>query len=253
MNTTYLGLELRRILRDRASLFFIVALPAFLYVVFGATQDGSQASVGNGNVALYIMLSMAAYGAVTATVGIGGTAAVERLQGWGRQLGLTPLPDLGFVVVKAALAVLVSLLPVALISVVGALTGASGTASAWALSLLAIAVGSVVFALFGLCAGLAFRSEAAVSAASGMVVILAFLGNVFVPLSGTLLTIAKFTPLYGYATLARYPVTEGRLISNDGSDLGTDPLWVPLLNLGVWCGVLGVVAVLLVRRGRARP
>ncbi|HEY1133451.1 MAG TPA: ABC transporter permease [Nocardioides sp.] len=252
MNTTYLGLEIRRFARDRANLFFVVVLPAFLYVIFGATQAASDLPLGNGNVGLYIMVSMAAYGAVTATVGVGGMAAVERLQGWGRQLGLTPLPDIGFVAVKAALAVLVSLLPVALIAVVGALSGASGTAAAWMLSLLAVAAGSVVFALFGLCAGLAFRSEGAVSAAGGIVVILAFLGNVFVPLSGTLLEIAKFTPLYGYAALARYPVTEGRLIANDGTDLGTEPLWVPLLNLGVWCTVLGVVAVLLVRRGRAR-
>lgn len=252
MNTTYLGLEVRRFVRDRAGLFFVVALPAFLYLVFGATQSDAASSLGNGNVALYVMLSMAAYGAVTATVSVGGAAAIERMQGWGRQLGLTPLPDLGFVAVKAALAVLVALLPVALIAVVGAATGASGTVAAWALGLSAVAAGSVVFALFGLCAGLAFRSEAAVSAASGMVVVLAFLGNVFVPLSGALLTFAKLTPLYGYAALARYPVTEGRLISNDGSDIGSDPLWVPLLNLGVWCAVLGVAAVLLVRRGRGR-
>lgn len=253
MNLTYLGLELRRVARDRANLFFVAVLPAFLYVIFGTTQEFTDARIGNGDVGLYILVSMAAYGAVTATVGIGGTAAVERMQGWGRQLGLTPLPDRTFVTVKAALAVLVALLPVALIATVGALTGASGTARAWVLSLLAVAAGSIVFALFGLCAGLAFRTEAAVSAASGMVVILAFLGNIFVPLSGTMLAIAKFTPLYGYVALARYPVTEGRLISNDGRDLGTEALWVPLLNLGAWALLLAVVATLLVRRGRGRP
>ncbi|MDT9593083.1 ABC transporter permease [Nocardioides zeae] len=252
MNATYLGLELRRFARDRANLFFVVVLPAFLFVIFGATQEYTDARIGNGNVGLYILVSMAAYGAVTATVGVGGMAAVERLQGWGRQLGLTPLPDRTFVTVKAALAVLVALLPVTLIAVVGLVTGAEGTVTAWALSMLAVAVGSTVFALFGLCAALAFRTEAAVSAASGMVVILAFLGNIFVPLSGVLLTIAKFTPLYGYVALARYPVTEGRLISNDGRDLGTEALWVPLLNIGVWALLLGVVATLLVRRGRSR-
>ena len=41
--------------------------------------------------------------------------------------------------------------------------------------------------------------------------ILAFLGNIFFPLSGVMLTIAKFTPLYGYVALARYPLTEGHL------------------------------------------
>ncbi|MFW6774370.1 ABC transporter permease [Nocardioides sp. CPCC 205120] len=252
MNTTYLGLELRRFARDRANLFFVAVLPTFLFVVFGSAQDYAQASVGNGNVALYMLVSMAAYGAVTATVGVGGMAAVERMQGWGRQLALTPLPDGSFVAVKATLAVLVGTLPVALIALVGWLGGAEGPVGAWALSLLAVAAGSTVFALFGLCAALAFRTDAAVSAASGMVVILAFLGNLFVPLSGVMLEIAKFTPLYGYVSLARYPVTEGRLISNDGRDLGTEALWVPLVNLGAWALVLGVVATLLVRRGRGR-
>ena len=72
-------------------------------------------------------------------------------------------------------------------------------------------VGSAVFAVYGLLVGTAFRSEAAVGAASGTMVIFAFLGNLFIPLSGVLLTIAKFTPLYGYAALARYPLTEGYL------------------------------------------
>ncbi len=252
MNATYLGLELRRLSRDKANLFFIAILPAFFYLIFGAAQDYGSESAGNGNVAFFILVSMAAYGAVTATVGIGGMAAVERMQGWGRQLGLTPLRDRGFVAVKATLAVLVALLPIALIAALGVATGAEATARAWTLSLTAVIVGAGVFALFGLCAGLAFRTEAAVGAASGIVVILAFLGNLFFPLSGTLLTIAKFTPLYGYISLARYPVTEGRLISPDGADLGSDPLWLPFANLGAWALILAVVAVLLVRRGRGR-
>ena len=61
-----------------------------------------------------------------------------------------------------------------------------------------------------------FRSEAAISGASGSVVVLSFLGNIFFPLSGTLLAIAKWTPLYGYVSLARYPVTEGSIVSGRG-------------------------------------
>ena len=77
MNTTFAGLELRRVLRDYVSMFFIAVLPAFFYLIFGAAQDFSDESAGNGNVAMYIMISMAAYGAVTATAGIGGMAAVS--------------------------------------------------------------------------------------------------------------------------------------------------------------------------------
>ena len=40
---------------------------------------------------------------------------------------------------------------------------------------------------------------------------MSFLGNVFTPMYGLILDIGRFTPLYGYAALARYPITEGDL------------------------------------------
>lgn len=252
MNTTFLGLELKRQLRDYVTMFFTAVLPAFFYLIFGAAQAWSTETAGNGNVAMYIMISMAAYGAVTATAGIGGMAALERMQGWSRQLGLTPLRDGQFVLIKVALALLIALLPIALIYALGYLTGARGTTTAWILSAVIVMAGAGVFALWGLVFGLAFRSEAAVSAASGTLVILAFLGNLFFPLSGTLLTIAKFTPLFGYAALARYPLTEGYTLDGTEGGLVHIPLWVPLTNVVVWTAILTLIAVLLVRRGRSR-
>ena len=252
MNATFTGLELRRVFRDYVTMFFIAILPAFFYLIFGAAQTFGSDDVGNGNVTMYIMISMAAYGAVTATAGIGGMAAVERMQGWGRQLGLTPLRDSGFVLMKATVAVVVAAIPITLIYLLGSLTGAKGSGSAWALSALVVLVGAAVFALYGLVFGLAFRSEAGVSAASGSLVILAFLGNIFFPLSGTLLTIAKFTPLYGYVSLARYPVTEGYLINTSDGTTTQEALWVSVLNVSVWAVIFSLLAIWLVRRGRAR-
>jgi ABC-2 type transport system permease protein len=247
MNTTFVGLELRRVFRDYVTMFFIAVLPGFFYMIFGAAQDFAGERAGNGNVTMYIMISMAAYGAVTATTGIGGMAAVERMQGWGRQLGLTPLRDATYVAMKAMVAFAVAAIPVALIYVLGVVTGAEGTAAAWALSAVLVLVGAAVFAVYGLAVGLAFRTEAAVSAASGLLVIMAFLGNIFIPLSGTLLTVAKFTPLYGYVALARYPLTEGF-----GVDGVQEPLWQAVANVVVWAGIFGAVATALVRRGRER-
>lgn len=247
MNATFAGLELRRVLRDYVSMFFIALLPGFFYLIFGVAQEFSDDPAGNGNVAMYIMISMAAYGAVTATTGIGGMAAVERMQGWGRQLGLTPLADSSYVAMKAGVALVVAMIPVAVIYALGVLTSAEGSAAAWALSALLVLIGAGVFAVYGLAVGLAFRSEAAVSAASGLLVIMAFLGNIFIPLTGTMLAIAKFTPLYGYVALARYPVTEGYQI--DGSH---EPLWIATTNVAVWAAIFTLVAIALVRRGRER-
>lgn len=247
MNATFTLLELRRVVRDFVSMFFIVALPGFFFLIFGAATDFSAERVGNGNVAMYVMISMAAYGAVTATTGVGGMAAVERMQGWGRQLGLTPLRDSGYVAMKALVAIVIAALPVALVYALGVATTAEGSGAAWVLSALLVMLGAGVFAIYGLAVGLAFRSEAAVSAASGLLVIMAFLGNIFIPLSGTLLTIAKLTPLYGYVALARYPLTEGYLV--DGS---REPLWVAAANVAAWAAIFGLVAIALVRRGRER-
>lgn len=251
-HATLLRLELRRIRRDPVTLFFTIGLPGFLFLIFGTSEAYAGRSVGNGNVAMAIMIAMAAYGAVTATVGIGGTSAVERSQGWGRQLGLTPLRDSSYVMVKVALASIIATAPIALIYALGTVTGAEGDASAWALSAVVLVLGSLVFALYGLSFGLLFRSEAAISGASGSVVVLSFLGNIFFPLSGTLLAIAKWTPLYGYVSLARYPLTEGWIVAGDGR-LEREPLWIPVVNVIAWTLVLGVAATLLVRRGRERP
>nr|WP_144857998.1 ABC transporter permease [Marihabitans asiaticum] len=252
MSPTFTRTELTRVVRDPVGLFFTAVLPAFFYVIFGATQDYKDAAAGNGNVAMWIMISMAAYGAVTATTAVGGLAAVEKMQGWGRQLGLTPMRDATFVASKATVALLIAAIPIALIYAIGVLTGASGTTTAWLLSAIVVLAGAVVFALFGLAIGLAFRSESAVGAASGMLVVFAFLGNVFVPLSGTMLDIARFTPLYGYVSLARRPLTEGYVLTQDGSAPQLEPLWISVTNLGVWAAVFALLAVLLVRRGRGR-
>ncbi len=120
--------------RDPVTLFFTIGLPGFLFLIFGTSEAYAGESVGNGNVGMAIMIAMAAYGAVTATVGIGGIAAVERSQGWGRQLGLTPLRDSSYVMVKVALASIIALAPIALIYALGTVTGAEGDGRAWVLS-----------------------------------------------------------------------------------------------------------------------
>ncbi len=252
MNPTYLALELKRYFRDYLGVFFTAVLPAFLYVIFGAAQSWSKEPAGNGNVAMYVMISMAAYGAVTATTSIGGSAAVERMQGWGRQLGLTPMRDRTFVGTKAVVAMTIALIPVAMIYVIGYFTGARGLGTAWISAAAILLAGAGIFSVYGLIFGLAFRSESAVGAASGSLVVLAFLGNIFFPLSGGLLTVAKFTPLYGYVSLARRPLTEGHILDGTTGSLIYEPLWQPVVNLVVWTAIFAALAIGAVRVGRRR-
>jgi ABC-2 type transport system permease protein len=240
----YARLDLRRQLRDRFGMFFVVGLPTFMYLVFGL---GSDDRVGSGNVAMYVMVSMAAYGAVTATTSVAGSAATEQTMGWGRQLGLTPMRPLAFVAAKAAVAMAVAAEPVALIFGIGAVTGARGDWTDWLLTAVLVWLGSALFAIYGLAICLVFRGPNAPGIASGMIVVMAFLGNVFTPMDGLMLDVGRFTPLYGYAALARFPLTEGWLPLG-----GQDPLWLPVANVLAWTVIFSLLAMWGVRRSRAR-
>ena len=144
-----------------------------------------------------------------------------------------------------------SCIPIALIYAIGIGTGAKGDTWVWFATAGITLFAACLFALYGLIFGMAFKSESAVGAASGSLVVFAFLGNIFIPLSGVMLTIAKFTPLYGIVSLARYPLTEGYAVDMDGK-LSHEALWVPLVNVGVWTLILALLTVYLVRRGRDR-
>ena len=250
MSLGYAAHDLRRTVRMVPTSFFAVVLPPVLYLMFTALQDFADLPVGHGNAGGYNMISMAVYGAVTATTSIAGSAAVEQARGWGRQIGLTPAPRHGYVLAKVAVALSVAVLPVLAVYAVGALTGAELGGWRWPATGAIVVAGSSVFALYGLAAGLLFRSESAVSAASGLLVVLSFFGNLFVPLTGVMLDIARFTPLYGLVQLSRYPLTEGRVMSGDV--LINEGLWIPVANVAAWLTLLAILATWLVRRSRGR-
>jgi ABC-2 type transporter len=86
--------------------------------------------------------------------------------------------------------------------------------------------------------------------ASGTVVFLAFLGNMFMPLTGAMLDIARFTPMYGYVSLVRYPQVEGEIQQTD--PLQTDSIWLLIANYLAWLLVFSGLAVLGQRRSRKR-
>ncbi|MBB6628209.1 ABC transporter permease [Nocardioides sp. KIGAM211] len=241
----YARLDLKRQIRDRMGMFFIVALPAFLFFVFGMGDDEAY---GSANVAMYVMVSMAAYGAVTATTTVAGAAATEQTMGWGRQLALTPFSPWAFVAVKTAVAMLVAAVPIALIYAIGAATGSSGNAVDWLASAGTVWLGSALFAVYGLAVCLHFKGENAAGIASGLIVIMSFLGNVFTPMDGLILAIGRFTPLYGYAGLARYPISEGYL----PNDAGHDSVWLLLANVCAWTLIFAGLAVWGLRRRRER-
>lgn len=249
--------DLIRQLRMVESVFFIAVLPTALFVMFTSMsssggQSPADAPAGEGNVVAYLMVSIALYGAVTATTSIAGSASVERQLGWGRQLSLTALTGGQYMLGKTLVALGIAVLPVVLVFGAGVAMGAEfSDLWRWAASAGLVLLGAMPFALFGLAAALVFRSEAAVSAASGMLVVFSFLGNLFIPLSGTLLEIARFTPLYGSGVLARWPLLEGSLATMEG-EMQSDSLGTVLLCVGAWTALFALVCLIAARRRTSR-
>lgn len=250
----FVGWEFWRNFRMADSTFFVIVLPAAMYLMFGVAMDQGEMSAGNGNVSAYVMTSMAVYGAVISTTAMAGSAAVERTMGWGRQLNMTGLTEANYIVGKVLMALLMAIAPILVVYLVGVFTGAEmDSAGHWLTSALLCLAVAVPFSLYGLAMALLFRSETAVSAASGLLVLFAFFGNLFIPLGGVLLDIAKFTPLYGPAMLARWPQTEGMLVPVDANTpVDYEAMWVLLTNIGAWTAIFALLCLLGLRRRTAR-
>lgn len=225
---TYLRLDIRRVLRNRRAMIFTIIMPAALYLVFGATQNHSD-SVGSGNVAFYVLVGMAVYGAILATATNAAAVAIEQQHGWTRTLMMTPMRPAGYVATKVAVALAIGALPILILCIAGVATGAHASLAVWFGCLLLGWAGSSMFAAFGLAIGSLMRSDGAMQVMGGAMALLAFAGNVFVPLKGALLTFAEFTPMFGVVSLARYPLDHG--VTVYGAPVS---LWVIIANVVVW-------------------
>lgn len=250
MKSALLRLEFRRLQRDPVTILIVVVLPVVFFL--GFTLAVPVASMPGANSELLragLMVGMAAYGAATAATSIAGQAAVDRIQGWGRQLALTPLRDRDYVLVKALVAVGAGVAPTLAVFTTGAVTGIALSPLAWVLSGLLVVAGAAIWALYGLAVGLAGRSQSATAAASAGLVVLAFAGDVFLPLSGVLQQIGRLSPMYGHVQLARWPVDGGAPVV---AGQMADPWWMILANIIVWAALFTVVAVREVKRSRER-
>ena len=241
-NLPNLLLEIRRVLRNRRTLFFILVMPAVFFLLFGLPNQGQ--SLDNGApVTGYIMISLAVYGAMVATTSGGGMVAVERAQGWSRQLRLTPLRPAAYVATKVLTAMTLGLLAVLVEFVVGALCGVSMPAHVWLLAGLAAWLGSLVFAAFGLFVGYLAPAENVMQFLGPILAILAMFGGLFVPLEvlpEVMQQIARFTPVYGVGELARSPLT------------GTGATAGAVANVVLWTVAFGFGAARLFRRDTQR-
>ena len=210
LNPTLLGIELRRMLRNRRTIVFALVLPAALFFVFGSGNQGDE-RVGEGNVSAYVMVSMALYGGALIAASTGSGVALERAQGWSRQLRLTPLSPSVYIIVKAFVALVMGGLAVAVVNVIGAVQGKPQMPLAtWLECAVLTLVCTMTFAALGVFVGYVVPGENAMQILGPGLALLSFLGGLFIPLSQyspLIRDIAYWTPMYGVAEVARAPLT----------------------------------------------
>ncbi len=209
-NLTLLKLESRRLLRNRRTMIFTMIMPIFFYLIFGLTVSNGDTDIANGNVSAFVMISMALYGAILATASGGSMVSIERSEGWSRQLRLTPLTPLAYVVVKSATAMLLGLASMVAVYVIGLVTGkADMPLWVWLVTAACVWVGSLMYAAFGLCMGYLLPTENVMQIQAFAIVLFAFAGGLFVPLDQMpdwYQTFAQFTPLWGLNNLVHGPL-----------------------------------------------
>jgi ABC-2 type transport system permease protein len=241
-NRTVLGIELRRMLRNRRTIVFTLVLPAALLLSFGG-QKGWDDKAGSGNVAAYILVSMALYGAALTAAAGGSMVALERSLGWSRQLRLTPLNPVAYILMKAIVALTMGALAIAAVNVVGTLQGkAEMPTHVWVESAIVTLFCTLTFAALGVFVGYVVPGENAMQILGPGLAILSFLGNVFIPIddhSSVIWHIAQWTPMFGVAEVTRSPLTG-------------DLPWYAVVNAVGWLAVFVLGAAWRMSKDTAR-
>jgi ABC-2 type transport system permease protein len=243
LNPTVVRLELRRLLRNRRTVIITTLMPVAFFLLFGVGQDYSKQSAGHGNVAAFVMISMAVYGAMLATTSTGASVSLERNLGWSRQLRLTPLAPWAYIVTKLLVALVVAAAPIVIVYLVGAVTGqARMDGHLWLVTGLIAWVGSLVFAAFGLFLGYLLPGDNVMQVLGPALALLAFLGGLFMQLKdgSVMLAVGQLTPMYGLNRLVHAPLT------------GDHVEWSWVVNVLVWLAVFAGGATWRFRRDTAR-
>jgi ABC-2 type transport system permease protein len=246
-NVTVLRLEIRRLLRNRRTVIFALIFPVVFFLAFGLNSAYANESAGpgsHGNVSAFVMISMALYGAVLATTSGGAMVSIERAAGWSRQLRLTPLSPVAYIVIKMLTAMVLGLASVVVVFAVGGLTGKpSMPMYLWIVSAACVWIGSLVFAAFGLFMGYLLPTENVMQFLGLGLALLSFAGGLFIPLSQfphAVQTVAEFTPLYGLNQLVHAPL------------LGVGVQWAWAVNAVVWLAIFAGGAAWRFRKDTAR-
>lgn len=211
MTATYLRLELLRTYRNVRYLIFTLGIPVVLFLVIGNAYGDTR--VFGVSAQTWYMLNMAAFGALSAVLGVGARISGERDEGWTRQLRLTPLPPQGYVVGKVVTGMLLALPAIVLVCLAGWSTGDVHLAAGqWAEVIGLGWVALLPMSAVGVGLGYLARGDTAQAANGGVIMLMSMFGGVWFPVDGSspqwLQTVAHLMPTYWITQIGRAPLTD---------------------------------------------
>ena len=120
----YTRFELVRTFRNFRLLFFSLGFPLILYFAIAGPGRHEHDFGGTGiSLPLYYMVGLVAFGAMMALISTGARIAVERTDGWTRQLRVTPLSARAYLRAKILTGYAMALATIALLYLSGEALG----------------------------------------------------------------------------------------------------------------------------------
>lgn len=237
--THYFRFEIRRLTRDTRFLFFTVATPLGMYVLFSSigAHSTQQSRVLE-------MVGMATYAALMVTLTNGGNIAADRALGWIAALRTTPIGVRGITLAKTACGLALALPTILCVYAVGAFVQHIHLSPlAWLGAIAVTWLGSVPFALLGMALGYTGTPQSAGPMVMASTLTLAALGGLWIPTSllpSTLRHISAVLPTHGWADISqRIAISHPFRISD-------------VVMLLAWSGVFAILATVAYRRSTPR-
>lgn len=195
----YTRFELVRTFRSRRLLAFTFGFPLILYFILAAPNRNEHNFNGSGiSIPLYYMVGLVAFGAMTALISSGARIAIERTDGWTRQLRITPLKTAAYFRAKVLTGYAIACGTIVVMYASGISLGVSLGTGRWFEMTGLILVALVPFAALGILLGHLLTADSLGPAVGGLTSLLALVSGTWFPLGshGFLHDIAQFLPSY---------------------------------------------------------
>lgn len=238
---TYLRYEVLGSFRNWRFVFFTLAWPLILFFAIAGPQR--HHTFDGVSFPLYFMTGMAVMGTMIAVISSGARIALERSQGWTRQMRTTPLPTRAYFSAKVLCGYLMALLTIAVMSLAGTTLGVRLSAGEWLTVIGLFLVGLVPFAVLGILFGHLLSTDSLTPAVGGTTTLFALLGGVYgfqLASSGFLFQVMKALPSYWLVQAAKTALGGGGWPAQ---------AWIVI---AIWTVVLTPIAVLVYKRDTSR-